>query len=783
MTLKETLTKYRAEILLCTILLLSAFLNFWNVWNQGFSNAYYAAAVRSMLENPGIAFFNSYDAAGFVTIDKPPVGLWVQALSALIFGYSGWALVLPQALAGVGSVALVYIIVSRPFGKPAGLVSAFALAVTPIFVAVSRNGTMDGILIFVLLLALWVALKAAREQSLPHHLLAAALIGIGFNIKMIQAFIIVPAVLVIYLLGIRDGPWKKQVLHLSLAVLLLAVVSLSWAVAVDMIPAGERPYIGGSGDNTVLGLIINYNGLHRLENGGIGGAGGPGGPGGALTGSGLMPGGQVRVSFLGNETQNRTADRSGTVNPALSGMMVPPGQQGQSGRGQPPSLADGPSGTPGGLSRAGGMPGGIGGGGGGMDNSGSPGLFRLFNSGLAGQISWLLPFALVGLLAWWRRPASFSIKELADTGLFSERGLVLLGAGLWLLPGLVYFSFTTGFWHTYYIATIAPPLAMLAGIGALGLYEAWCSSGVRGWLLAAAVAVTGALQILFLSYSQPWSDILVMTLIPAIFIVCSLLVFMKFRTIDRTASHYRAIAGTAIALLFVATTVWAFTPLVYGDGGNLPVAGPQQNRDGGGMGNAFSGTGDGTSALAEYLLSHRNGETWIVAVSSSMGEGANLIIKTGEPVMSLGGFSGSDQILTVDSLKDLIDRGKIRYFLGSGSGGGDGMGGGNSEIFTWVSGHCTEVPSADWGGSSGNVSSRYTWSVSGNTSAGALPGSGASFHGSSYWDITDQITPPVFGNMTSEFPGTGSLTSRNNGGMDGADTLYDCAGYTGQTST
>ena len=232
---------------------------------------------RSMLENPGAAFFNSFDAAGFVTIDKPPVGLWVQCVSAILFGFSGWALILPQALAGVGSVALVYAIVSRPFGKPAGLVSAFALAVTPIFVAVSRNGTMDGLLIFVLLLAVWAGLKAAREQSLPLLLISAFLIGIGFNIKMIQAFIVVPAVFVIYLLGMRDSPRKKQVLHLGLALLVLAATSLSWAVAVDLIPASERPYIGGSGDNTVLGLIVNYNGLHRLENGMTTGSGGPGG--------------------------------------------------------------------------------------------------------------------------------------------------------------------------------------------------------------------------------------------------------------------------------------------------------------------------------------------------------------------------------------------------------------------------------------------------------------------------------------------------------------------------
>jgi 4-amino-4-deoxy-L-arabinose transferase-like glycosyltransferase len=781
MITKETAMKYQAEILLGAILLVSAFLNFWNVWNQGFSNSYYAAAVRSMLENPGIAFFNSYDAAGFVTIDKPPVGLWVQAVSAGLFGYSGWSLVLPQALLGVGSVALVYAIVSRPFGKPAGLVSAFTLAVTPIFVAVSRNGTMDGILIFVVLLALWVALKAAREQSLPLILLSVTLIGVGFNIKMIQAFIVVPAVLGIYLLGIRDAPWKKQALHLGLAILLLAVVSLSWAVAVDMIPASERPYIGGSGDNTVLGLIINYNGLHRLENGGMGMGGSPGGapagsgtpPGSnAMTGSGVPPDDQDRASFTGTMMQNRTTDRSGTGNSAPAGMMSPPGPQGQ-----PPSMANGPSGNFGDQAQPGGRTGGSG-----MDNSGTPGLFRLFNSGLAGQITWLLPLALLGLFAWWRRPASLSFKGLEDAGLFSERGRTLLAAGLWLLPGLMYFSFTTGFWHTYYIATIAPPLAMLVGIGALGLYEAWCSAGSRGWLLIAAVAVTGVIQLLFLSYDQPWSDLVMMVLLPGIIIVCSLLTFIRLRNITRSGNHSRAVAATAIAVLFLATTVWAFTPLVYGDGGNLPVAGPQQNR-GGGMGNAFSGTGDGTSQLADYLLSHRNGETWILAVSSSMGEGANLIIRTGQPVMSLGGFSGSDQILTTDSLKDHINQGKIRYFLGSGSGGGGGMGGGNSGLFSWVSEHCSEVPAAEWGGSSSVTTSRSAPSAFGNSTSGTFPGSGTSLSRGGSGNIADQATLPAFGNMTPAFPGSGFTTSRNNRGMGGANTLYDCAGYTGQAST
>ena len=111
---REFILKYKAEILLAGILVLSAFLNLWNIWNQGFTNTFYAAAVKSTLVNPAAGFFNSFDPAGFVTVDKPPVGLWVQAVFAAVPGFSGWVLVLPQALAGIGSVALIYFIVARP---------------------------------------------------------------------------------------------------------------------------------------------------------------------------------------------------------------------------------------------------------------------------------------------------------------------------------------------------------------------------------------------------------------------------------------------------------------------------------------------------------------------------------------------------------------------------------------------------------------------------------------------------------------------------------------------
>jgi 4-amino-4-deoxy-L-arabinose transferase-like glycosyltransferase len=693
---------HAAGLLLAGILLLSAFLNIWNIWNAGITNTFYAAAVKSMLENPSLLIYNSFDPGGFITVDKPPLGLWVQCLSAGLLGFSGWALVLPQTLAGVGSVALVYLIVSRPFGRPAGLVSAFALAVTPIFVAVSRNGTMDGTLIFVLLLSIWAALRAAREQSLPWLLISVILVGLGFNIKMIQALIVVPAIIAIYLMGTRSLPVKLRFAHLFLAIAVLAAVSLSWAVAVDMVPADQRPYIGGSGDNTVLGLIVNYNGIHRLENGMMT----PGGNGDAPS-TGLMqaPAGSTPpgTGITGNRSDGRFGGSEPDDRNSLPG--APEGMMGQE-----PGLANGPDG--GRMPGAGNGPGsgfaqgagnGPGGNGGGMDNEGSPGLLRLFSEGLAGQISWMLPFALIGLAALWRRPSLLTPEGLEETGLFGEQGMAMAAFGLWLLPGLMYFSFTTGFWHTYYLATIAPPLAAITGIGAVVLYTAWRTGGLTGWTLPGAVLVTGLVQVCILLYTPAWSGILPIFLAAGTLALGILLAVLKITSGTNTGTLPQAAAFLAIGMLFVCPFIWSCTPFMYGTGNVLPVAGPQLAQ-GSGMGMPGSQGQDNTSELAEYLLSHSTGEKFLVAVPASMDGAAELILATGKPVMAIGGFSGSDQVLTVDSLSRMVSAGEVRFFSipstsanVSGPGTPD-MNAGNSLLYMWVQDHCTAVPASDWGG-------------------------------------------------------------------------------------
>ena len=748
MNVPRFLSRYRAECLLCGILLLSAFLNLWNIWNQGDTNYYYSAAVKSMLVNPVAGFFNSFDPAGFITVDKPPVGLWVQAAFAAVLGFHDWILVLPQALAGIGAVAILYFIVSRPFGKPAGLVAALALALTPIFVAIARNGTMDSQLIFVLLLAVWAVLKATRERSLPWFLVSAVLIGIGFNIKLIQAYIIVPAIFAVYFLGTTDFSWKKRILHVGLAVLILLAVSLSWAVVVDSIPADQRPYIGGSGDNTVLGLAINYNGLNRLGLNGLLGSSDSGGPGGLSngqpgqgSGSGTMADpGETGPSFSGPGSGSGTpGSTSGAPNGGPGGS---PGgrvfsgqgpQQGQSGTQQ--------SGIPGLLTgSSSGM-------GGGMNSGGNPGIFRVLREGLAGDISWLLAVALIGVLAWIRRPDVLSLRGMEEAGYMSERGLTLLALLIWLIPGLLYFSFTTGFWHDYYIATIAPPIAGLVGIGATGMYQKYVTGSRAGWLLVAAVLVTGLLQTLFLSYNADFSGPLIPLVLLGTIVCVGLLAWMQIQKTPVLVSHRTQIIAVALGILFIAPLVWSCTPIMTGNGGTIPTAGPQgsQGGMGGGMnggmpggailpGSGVPGTSDmnaagefprnqtsgisamsggpqgmgmsmggndaSTSTLAEFLRAHTTNETWILAVPNAQA-GADLIIETGKPVMCLGGFTGSDQVLNVTSLENYIREDKVRYFETGGAGGG-GSGGGNSELFSWVSTHCTAVPAAEWGGTTGN---------------------------------------------------------------------------------
>ena len=187
---------------LAAILLLSAFFNLYGLTSEGHPNSYYSAAVKNMLTSPYNFFFVSFDA-GFVSVDKPPLGLWIQAASAWLLGFNALTLVLPQAIAGVLSVAVLYHLVRRTFGPIVGLLSALALAVTLIIIVTSRSNTMDMIVVLFVVLAAWAFIVAAERGSLSLLLLGVALVGLGFNTKTLQAYLVLPAFYLLYLLAAR----------------------------------------------------------------------------------------------------------------------------------------------------------------------------------------------------------------------------------------------------------------------------------------------------------------------------------------------------------------------------------------------------------------------------------------------------------------------------------------------------------------------------------------------------------------------------------------------------
>ena len=268
---------------LAAILLLSAFLGFWRIGQNGYANEYYSAAVRSMLRSWHNFFFVSFDAGGLVSVDKPPLALWLQAASAKVFGFSGWAILLPEALAGVAAVLVLYLLVRRVFGVVAGLVAALALAVSPVSAAVNRDNNPDALLALLLVLAAWFVVLALERGRLPWVLAAAATVGLAFNTKMLAAGVVVPALGAAYLL-FAPVPWRRRLLQLGAAAAVIVVISFAWIAAVDLTPAADRPYVGSTTDNSALSLAFDYNGLGRVA-GQTGGTSSGGGMGGAFSGT------------------------------------------------------------------------------------------------------------------------------------------------------------------------------------------------------------------------------------------------------------------------------------------------------------------------------------------------------------------------------------------------------------------------------------------------------------------------------------------------------------------
>ncbi|BEV39448.1 glycosyltransferase family 39 protein [Bacillus stercoris] len=661
----------RFDAALILILLTAAFLNMYNIWQDDTANQYYLAAVKSMTQSFHNFFYASFDPSGFVTVDKPPVVLWVQTIFALIFGVHTWSVILPQALAGVGSVFLLYRMIKPTFGVGAARIAALVMALTPIAAAVSRTNNIDSMLVFTLLLGSACLLKAVKQGKLVWLLTAFALIGLAFNMKMMQAFMVLPAFVIFYLIASRVA-LKKKIGSLILSLVLLTGLSLSWAVAVDSISPSSRPYVGSSQTNSVLELAFGYNGTERLlgqttglAKGDMNAAGG-----GNMQNQDNMQAPNGNGSSFSQNGNQSFGNHSQAPQP-------PNGQTGASngGGGTPPTGGNGPGN------------GGPGGGGGksmNMFGTGDAGPLRLFQSALSGQISWMLPFALIGLLGGivsWYRDRRGQAAEMKETLFWTA----------WLVPVAGFFSIA-GFFHQYYLIMLAPPIAALSGIGWHSMYRLYKNN--KDWssyLLPAAVLITSAFQVYILSAYTSQIGSVWMYVLGLLGLGITLALLM----LKRNHPFSKQLTFLSLCILLLTPVYWSATPLLYGGNSVLPESGPQLKSSANG-GNMFSSEVD--SGLLSYLRKHNTGEEYLFATLTTV-TAAPYIINENESVMAMGGFNGTDPILAVSELKKLIKEGKVKYFLLSENNSG------NSELVSWIKKNGKEISSEEYSSSSNSTNS------------------------------------------------------------------------------
>ena len=746
-----------ARPVLLGVAAVAALLYAWNITSAGLA-PFYSVAVKSMSESWKAFFYGAFDPRATITIDKLAGSFLPQALSARVFGYHAWSLALPQVVEGVISVLVMYRVVRRWAGVAPGLLAAGILALTPIAASMFGHSMEDGALTMCLVLAADAyqrAVMSARWQSL---MWAGVWTGLGFQAKMLQAWIILPALAIGYLLSapVRLG---RRLWHLGAAGVVTLAVSLSWIALYTFTPANDRPYVDGSTDNSAVAMVFGYNGLERFGitvKGAV--ASTFGGGGGRALPSGAGPGLRASPSPAPAPAARTPGTRARAGQPPAGGS--PPGGTLPSGLASPgtgtpsarrPARPAGRSGTRTGSGAASRR----------ARSAGTAAAYEDINVGgflgdsggwtkLAGarfgpQIGWLYPLALLTLvfgLAW--RGRARRTDQLRG-------GLVMWG--VWLLTFGIIYSDMNNIPHTAYMASLAPPIAALSGAGIV-LFWGWYRHGDARWW-AAPLAVAAELAwaaYLWRSYPGflPWARQ------AAIAVGIAAVIVLVLARAWRRARARLAIAGltAGVAAMLAAPAAWAASVLDaryagtsfdasagpggfggFGPGGSArpgprtypalagrygppgadaeaPPGAPQSAARGGGP---QAGTGAGLSFLTTatalsgseqrlyaYLSAHRDGASYLMAVQS-WSQASAYIVATGQEVLPIGGFSGSVPEPTVARVKQLVTTGQLRFFLvGSGSGALRGPGTGDAtesqQVANWVRASCTVVQAKDYGG-------------------------------------------------------------------------------------
>jgi len=610
---------------LAIVLLVAAGIRLWNLGGHDFGNIYYAAAVRSMANGWHNLFYGSFDPASFLAIDRPPFGFWPQALSVRLIGYSGWSLHLPQVIEGLLVVVLVYGLTRQVAGEWGAVVAGLVIAVMPASVAADRSNLADSSLVLMLLLAAWAIVRATGTGRWRWLLLSTALVGIAFNVKMMVAYGVLPTFFMLYMMAAPVG-WRKRIAQLFGATIMLVVVSFAWAVFVDTTPVSSRPYIGDTRDNSTLSLMLGSKGV-----GNVTGAGRPSGDPSAKTGQPLGP-------------------------PS-----------------DPPGLRDhGPGWSP--EPRI-------------TGHGGRPGPLRLANRDLAGHITWLIPFAAVGL-------AALALMSPPRWPLSPVYQAVLLWGG-WFATYAVIFSLAHAPIHPYYLHIVAPAVAALTGIGAVQLGKVFERGGWWLTLPIASIALTVLWHLRVLEFCPAWQSWLRPVVLAGSVISVALLLLARVSGRRPTVMRRAGGAGLALGLatLFVCPTAWSLTPLLAPGGRMVPIADPALLEHG--TDSEVDSWSD-VRVLADFLQKNRAQERFLLA-APDIHLAAPVIIVTGQPVMAYGGFGGGDPILTVEEFAAMVEAGQVRFVLLPGQGAmGQPRPAPRNAIEKWVRQHGREVPEDRW---------------------------------------------------------------------------------------
>ena len=671
---------------LLVLLAATTVLYVWDLGASGWANSFYSAAVQAGTKSWKAFFFGSSDSSNFITVDKPPVFLWPMEISARIFGLNSWSLLVPQALEGVATVGLVYLSVRRWFSARAALLGGAVVALTPVAAMMFRYNNPDALLALLLTGATYATMRGLERAQTKWLVLAGALVGFGFITKMMQAFLVLPVFAVVYLLAAPTGWWRRvwQTFLMGVSVL---VAAGWWVAAVALTPAADRPYVGGSQNNSILNLIFGYNGFGRLsgnESGSVGGGGFGGRGGGSMWGptgltrlfnsdfgnmmSWLLPGALVMgVVLLLITIRNRRTDRERAGLLLWGGSLVVTGLT---------------------ISLAQGI------------------IHPYYTVAMAPPLGALVGIATIGL--WERRarwPARLGLAGgLAATVWWSYE---LLGRTPDWFPALRPFVAVAG--ALGIVAILALPLLRsvpklaIAAVSVLGLSAA-LAAPLFSTVATATTPHQGAIPSVTPTptggFGGPGGGFAGGGFRRA-FGGAGAAPFGRSRT--GTGGFPGGIPGGRFPGLGGGTGTGGGTASPFGGGTASPFGGGTASPFGGGFRRTFGGAGGGTGgflnasssnpALTRMLKADAARYTWVAATVNS-NSAAGYQLASDEPVMAIGGFNGTDPAPTLAQFERYVAEGKIHYFIAGGGVGFGGAGAGGtaddaSQITSWVKSHFT----------------------------------------------------------------------------------------------